>query len=136
MYSVLSESSKQGEYEFLSLASKMLPGILVCIFLLLYFLPNGIESLFLQRGAPPVVFFVFGDLVGCAAIKVLLNRRWALGIYLMSSAMECGLFYCGTVSLRTLIWITDLVPAIVIAMLVTHAAYRGRNWRPSIRAIE
>jgi hypothetical protein len=115
---------------------KLLPGIIACIFLPLYFFPNAIEAASIRRGAPAVALFLFGDLLGCAVINAVVNRRWAIGVYLLSSVAECALFYLGAVSMRSLIWVTDLAPAMVLATLATRAAIRGRNWRPSIRRAE
>lgn len=120
---------KQSGYDFWALGGKLLPGLIFVVVLLLYILPNAAETLLIRWGAPPVVLVIFGDLAGCAVIAVVLNMRWALGIYLIASGIELALLRDAGISPGRLIWVTDLFPAAVVAALVVYAVCRGRNWR-------
>src|ERR1039458_10462006 len=79
------EHSRHAGYEFCSLTGKLLPGFIVLVFIVSYCLPNALEFLLIRHGAPAVALVIIGDLTGCAILGVVLNIRWALGIYVAMS---------------------------------------------------
>jgi hypothetical protein len=121
--------SRHSGYEFCELTGKVLPGVIVLVLVVVYLLPNALESVLIRCGAPPVALVIIDDLAGCAVLSVALNTRWALGIYLIASTIEFALLRYGGIGPRTLMWTTDLFPTAILVALVVYAASRGLNWR-------
>jgi len=57
-------------------------------------------------------------LAGCAGLYFLGFKQEALSVYLLSRVAEVSLVIAHLLSLRALLWVTDLLPAIVCADLL------------------
>jgi len=132
--SFVSRDSDHCGYNFWALTGKLLPGVIFLVVFLVYLVPNSIEALLVRHGAPAVALTVLGDLAGCAVIAVVLNIRWALGVYLVMSGIEFALLRYGQISPVRLTWITNVVPTAIVGALIVYAAWGGRNWRSSSRS--
>jgi len=94
--------------------------------LLFYLLPTGIEVGLAKRLPPVPVYFVVGDLLGCAAIAIF-NWKRGLTLYLLLSAFEFLLFRTGLISFSVVRWLTDLGSTAVISMLIAERAVAPRT---------
>jgi len=76
-----------------------------------YGVPKAIELSFINA---PIPLVIFGDLIGCIAIARI---SWKLGIslYLGLTGIEAVLIQTAAVSPSTVLWMADLVPALVLA---------------------
>ncbi|TAK11961.1 MAG: hypothetical protein EPO35_11855 [Acidobacteria bacterium] len=83
----------------------------VAVLLLFYGVPTAIEAGFISA---PRALIIFGDLIGCVAIARI---SWKLGasLYAGLTGIEAVLVQTALVGPSTLLWITDLVPALVLA---------------------
>ncbi len=86
-------------------------------FLLLYCVPNLVESYCLVHFGPLTACVFVGNLLGCAVLSASSWRR-ALGLYLLLASLDFLLLHFDVVSPHFMVWITDLVPA----LLVTRSA--------------
>jgi hypothetical protein len=88
----------------------------VAIALAVYALPNLVELATLRYVSPWVVNIVFGDLIGCLCLVLVLRMpRTGVILYLALALVEGWLYATGKVSPATLAWITDAVPTLVVA---------------------
>lgn len=79
-----------------------------------YVVPNVLEH-FMVGVVPPFAIILFGDLLGCAAIARI-SGKLGFGLYAGLTAIEASLFTAHVLPITTLIWITDLVPAVMLAV--------------------
>ena len=86
----------------------------VAAFAVFYLVPNFVEAR-LVGVLPPLVILMIGDALGCLAISRL-TPIGAAGLYALLTSVEAGLLLTGTLSMHTLVWITDLVPALVLSV--------------------
>lgn len=92
----------------------------------LYALPGIVELALLHaRLNPWISCVVLGDLLGCSALFLLGFRKMAAAIYVSSSLLESSLLYLGIVPAQSLIWITNLVPALALGLIFVKAALRN-----------
>jgi hypothetical protein len=91
----------------------------------LYALPSLVE-LALVRGNmnPWVVCVALGDLFGCAILFLLGFRKLAVGIYVVSTATEAAILSLGLLPPYRLVWVTNLIPAVVLGTILLKAALR------------
>ncbi len=86
------------------------------IALVVYALPNLVELAALRYASPWVVNIVFGDLIGCLCLVLVLRMpRTGVGLYVALALLEGCMYAMGMVSPATLAWITDAVPTLVVA---------------------
>jgi hypothetical protein len=78
-----------------------------------YLIPNLVESRLIGV-VPPLALIVAGDAVGCLALSRL-SLRAAVGTYGVLTSAESLLYYSGVLSLERLVWVSDLVPAAMLA---------------------
>jgi hypothetical protein len=84
-----------------------------------YLLPTVVEWLLLQKANPWIALVVFGDLIGCAFLSLGLNlKRTAVLIYLFATTVEATLYAFHIVSIGWLIWITNLLPTMMILFCI------------------
>lgn len=95
----------------------------------LYVIPNLIGSLFVSYYKGAWAFILFGDILGCAVIALLLNGRWAFLLYCGLSGLEWICVRAGLWTLRQVIWFSNLIPTIVIGALLVPMLVAARNWR-------
>ena len=94
--------------------------VFVVAFLVLYALPGLIEWELLPHAGPWLVCVAFGDLVGCAFLFVIGLRRTAVILYFLAGAFEACLLLSHRASGASLVWITNLLPALAVSALVAR----------------
>jgi hypothetical protein len=93
---------------------------LLLIVSLLYVLPSVIELLATRHLNPWLAVILPGDIAGCAWLfGVFKMQRTGLILYLLLTACEGCLYVSNIVSVGALIWITDLVPTLIAAGIIT-----------------
>jgi len=106
----------------------MKPFLVVSTFLTvtvaLYAIPTGLEYVLEKQHISPWVSVVLlGDLAGCAFLYALGFRTLALKIYAVSTLVKAAIV-AATGSRSPLLWISDIVPALVAATVVSRAVIR------------
>jgi hypothetical protein len=83
----------------------------IAVLAVFYGVPTAVEAGLIHAPAPLILF---GDLLGCLAIARI---SWKLGasLYVGLTGVETALVQTALVGPSTLIWLTDLVPALVLA---------------------
>lgn len=83
----------------------------VAVLAVFYGVPKILEVFFIQAPLPLVLF---GDLIGCIAIARI---SWKLGasLYVGLTGVEALLAQADLIGPSSLLWMTDLVPALVLA---------------------
>jgi hypothetical protein len=103
-----------------SLIAILIVGIFV------YLLPGLAEwTLIGNHLSPWFSCVIFGDLVGCAILFLRGYRRSAMAIYILCSVAETVLLTRGTLSPEQLVWVTNLIPAVVVAVTVVKTGKRN-----------
>lgn len=88
----------------------------------LYALPVLMELTLIHGDTSPwFSCVVLGDFLGCAVLFLLGMRRLGVWIYLASTAAEAFLLALKVLSPERLIWVTNLVPALVVAALLVKS---------------
>jgi len=105
-------------------------------FLLLYGIPGLIEWELVRHVNPLFACFAIGDFLGCAFLYFVGLRRTAALLYFLASVLEAYLLLSHRISSASLMWITDLLPAFVAAVVVAGLQgpdvpflFGGRRWR-------
>jgi hypothetical protein len=83
----------------------------VAVMAVFYGVPTLLEVFFIEAPLPLVIF---GDLVGCIAIARI-SWKLGAGLYVGLTGIETALTQAALVAPTTLVWVTDLVPALVLA---------------------
>jgi hypothetical protein len=83
----------------------------IAVLVVFYGVPTVLEAFFVKAPMPLVLV---GDLIGCIAIARI---SWKLGasLYVGLTGVEIALSQAAIVGPSGLLWITDLVPALVLA---------------------
>jgi hypothetical protein len=103
-----------------------LPFALLSVAFFIYALPTALEFVVARFFSPWIANVLTGDAVGCLWLATFFKkRRTALLLYLALATCEGGMYGLDLVSAESLPWITDLVPALVIATLLvrSHRVY-------------
>ncbi len=74
---------------------------------------------------PWISCVALGDLFGCWVLFLLGFRKMAFTIYLSSSVLEGVMLLGGILPVQRLIWVTNLIPAVVLAGIFAKAALRN-----------
>jgi len=90
--------------------------------ILLYGMP-GLAELALARHFPWISCVLLSDLAGSAFLFLLGFKRLAVTIYLITSATEAVLLGTREVSAHSLVWLTNLLPALLAAGILSYRAY-------------
>lgn len=61
---------------------------------------------------------VVGDLLGCALIFLTGFRKTAVAVYVLATGAEGGLLFLRVLQPRTIVWMTDLAPTLVLSAIV------------------
>ena len=85
----------------------------------LYVLPSGLELILLRRHVSAWSCVVIGDVAGCLFLFKLGFRKTALVLYVVVSAVEALILSSRLLTPESLVWITNLVPALLSASIVT-----------------
>jgi hypothetical protein len=90
----------------------------------LYLIPTGIEYFMAERHISVwLSAVILGDLVGCGILYLLGFRRLAVKIYAVSIPVKAVLvLVMGEKS--PVLWLTDVIPALVAATIVSRAVVR------------
>ena len=83
----------------------------IAVLAVFYGVPKVLEVFFIHAPMPLVLF---GDLIGCIAIARI---SWKLGasLYVGLTGIQAALVQTEIIGPSTLLWMTDLVPALVLA---------------------
>jgi len=92
--------------------------IVAIVFAALYLVPNLLEVCAASTHVPLVSCVVFGDIVGCAILFIIGLRVTAVGIYAFAMAVEALLLWPIGMSGAALVWMTGLLPAVVVAVFL------------------
>jgi hypothetical protein len=84
--------------------------------ILFYLVPTLIEIALAAIVGPAVAGVIWGDAVGCTFIAVW-HRKAGIGLYLALACAEVVFLRTGFIRPSTLPWLTDLVPAAVLAVV-------------------
>lgn len=102
-----------------------LPFALLSVAFFIYGVPTALEFLAAQHLNPWIAVILPGDIVGCFWLAAVVKmRRTALLLYLALTASESCLYALGLVSSANLVWTTDLVPALFVAVMITRSNRR------------
>ena len=93
---------------------------------LVYGIPVLIERELIRRHVSPwIVCVLFSDLPGCALIFGLGLRWTALIVYLATAVCEAAALVTGVAPEQKLVLVTNLAPAIVLAIVVIRIGLRS-----------
>lgn len=90
--------------------------------ILLYGMP-GLAELALARHFSWISCVLLSDLAGSAFLFLLGFKRLAVTIYLITSATEAVLLGTREVSAHSPVWLTNLLPALLAAGILSYRAY-------------
>lgn len=95
--------------------SRFVPALAaLAIMVAFYLIPNLIEGWLTSR-VPPLLLIATGDTIGCLALSRL-STRVAVATYATMTAAEAVLYASGVLSLNQIVWVSDLVPAAMLAL--------------------
>jgi hypothetical protein len=83
----------------------------VAVLAVFYGVPTLLEHFFIDA---PLPLLIFGDMVGCLAVARI-SWKLGAGLYVGLTGIETVLVEAALVAPSTMIWVTDLVPALVLA---------------------
>jgi hypothetical protein len=110
-----------------------LPSMLLSVGLLLYAVPTAIEFLAIWHLSPWLVAVLFGDVTGCAYLATALKMpRTGVLLYLTLTIGEGLLYRSHHLSPTVLVWIVDLVPAIVAASRIAYTQSAQKMQRVAV----
>ncbi len=107
--------------------------LLAAIIFLTYVLPGFAQDITLRRLGSPVLLAAAGDLVGCLAIVFLISWKFGGLLCITLVAVEIFLSVKGIAGPHQLIWITNLIPCLILVAYLAPLIARSRNWRRSAR---
>jgi hypothetical protein len=92
----------------------------------LYALPSLLELALVHGQLNPwISCVVLGDLFGCAILFLLGFRKMAVAIYVVSTSFEGMALWLRLLPPQRLVWVTNLIPAIVLGVILLKAALRN-----------
>ena len=95
----------------------------------LYVLP-GLVSTFIAAHFPQPAFVILaGDAAGCAVIAFIAGWRRAAALYWGLSLLEWVLQSFDNWTLTEVIWFSNLIPAILVAVWLVPLILQAKNWR-------
>lgn len=89
-------------------------GAMAISMILFYLLPTLVEIVIAGVLGDSIASILWGDAVGCAFIAAL-HRKAGIGLYLLLAMVETALLSNDLVRPSTMVWLTDLLPAAVLA---------------------
>ena len=103
---------------FLAISASLVTALAV------YLIPVAIELLLLRGHANPwLVCVLFADICGCALLLLLGFKRAAILVYAAAAVFEAACLSFGMPPHR-LIWLTNVVPALVAGAVMLRIALR------------
>ena len=102
-----------------------LPLLLIAVPILLYGVPTVIEMA-LSTGIGPWLTSIFvGDLAACGCIYAVLGmRKTGMILYPLLIVLKFCLFSAQLISANTLLWLTDVIPTLIVMAKVTSLRSR------------
>lgn len=95
--------------------SRLIPVLAaLAVLVAFYLIPNLVEASLIGV-LPPLAIIAAGDAVGCLALSRL-SARAAIGTYGVLTTVESLLYFSGALTLERLVWVSDLVPAAMLAL--------------------
>jgi hypothetical protein len=92
------------------------------IVLLLYFIPTAAERIALDHANIWIACILPGDLTGCIYLGTVLRKpRLGAGLYLLLTILEASLFMDHLLPARSLFWVVDIVPTLVVMGFLLHS---------------
>ena len=109
----------------LSLAASTVLAVAVA----LYILPGLVSTWLAAHFQQPWPVILAGDAVGCVAIAFIAGWRRAAILYWGLSLFEWLLASVGRWPVTRIIWFSNLIPAILVAVWLVPLILQARNWR-------
>jgi hypothetical protein len=102
-----------------------LPFALFSVAFLIYAIPTAFELFAVQHLSPWIATILPGDVVGCVWLATVSRMRLlGLLLYIFLTASESGLYAFNLVDAGSMPWLTDLVPALFVAGVMTTRSKR------------
>jgi hypothetical protein len=92
-----------------------------------YVVPTTVEVLLLHHTGGAWVCILMGDLVGSLALIFLRNARYGVGVYCGLALVKYLVLHFSLITVTTLIWFSDLVPALVVCFLFFQYSRRDSS---------
>jgi len=94
--------------------------------LLLYLVPTLFEFTALRSWNPWIAVVIPGDLAGCLCLAVVFRKvRAGIALYFLLTAIEAGCYWFQIMSPGVLLWVTDLVPTLMVSAIIWCSAGRS-----------
>ncbi len=109
-----------GKIDFLDGAQILL--IILSVFVSLYLLPSVIELEMMKRVSAWFSCILFGDIVGCSFLSLVLGMRMTgVLLYCVLTAAEGWLYAVRLLPVHLLPWVVDIAPTLVAAGLIASS---------------
>ncbi len=109
-----------GKTGFLDKAQILL--LILSMFVCLYLLPSVIELEMMKRISAWFSCILFGDIVGCSFLSLVLEMRMTgVLLYGVVTGAECWLYAVRLVPIHLLPWVADSVPTLLAASLIAFS---------------
>lgn len=95
----------------------------------LYLLPGLVSTFIAAHFHQPGFVILAGDAAGCAVIAFIAGWRRAAALYWGLSLLEWVLQSFDNWTLTEVIWFSNLIPAILVAVWLVPLILQARNWR-------
>lgn len=97
--------------------------LLMLAAMLLYAVPTALEFAALRHSGSWVSTVLLGDLAGCACLAIVFRRvKAGVLLYCLLTVFEAGAYALHILPLNALLWITDLVPTVLVLAMVVRSS--------------
>ncbi len=101
---------------------------LTSVALFAYAVPTALEFFASQHLSPWASTILPGDIAGCLWLASAFRMRLlGLLLYILLTASESCLYVSGLVDVGSLVWLTDVVPALCVAAVITRLNQRSHS---------
>lgn len=95
-----------------------------------YIFPSVIESELLKHLSTWVACILFGDMAGCSFLSLVCGlKKTGVLLYLFLTGCEGTLYGLRLLPRSLLLWVVDLVPTLIVAVLILASSYRTARAR-------
>lgn len=95
-----------------------------------YILPSVIETELMRHVSAWIACVGLGDLAGCSFLSLVCGlKKTGLLLYLFLTGCEGSLYGLRILPRSVLVWIVDLVPALMVAVLIVVSSVRAARAR-------
>ncbi len=102
-----------------------LPFAFFSVAFFIYAMPTAFELFAVQHFSPWIATILPGDAAGCVWLATVSRMRLlGLFLYIFLTASESGLYAFNLVDVGTMPWLTDLVPALFVAGVMSTRSKR------------